>query len=57
MGLQHWSVMSLRSIQLEHWLWLLQHLSGKKLKEALSAEGYFYPNKSSFYNEVLSCIL
>ena len=49
--------MSLRSIQLEHWLWLLQHLSGKKLKEALSAEGYFYPNKSSFYNEVLSCIL
>ena len=55
MGLEHWSIMSLRSIQLEHWLWLLQNVKGKQLKETLSKDGYVYPNKQSFYNEVRRC--
>lgn len=51
-GLQHWATVELRSIQLEHWIWMTRNLSGKKLKNALTDAGYFYTQKSSFYHEI-----
>jgi hypothetical protein len=51
-GVQHWTTMELRSVQLDQWLWMCMNTRGKKLHNALSAADYFYPSKECFYNDV-----
>ena len=51
-GLGHWAKLALRSIQLEHWMWMCRRLCGKRLQGALSAAGYVYPGKEAFYADV-----